>query len=78
MSIQIASSGKFLTVTDTGTVRLTVHKRKTTIQIKGTQLHITHQGIYAYECEFSDVSSPATANIEALRVSVESFLKQDI
>ncbi len=74
MSIQIAASGQFITITDSSVVRLTAHKRNLTLQIKGTKLHVTHQGTYAYECEYADVTVPNEASIENLRGAVTALI----
>ena len=74
MSIQIAGASQFLTITEGGVVRLTVNTRNTTLQIKGTSLPVTHQGSYAYECAFADVTVPNEANIEDLRGAVTDII----
>ena len=74
MAITIQEEGYYLSITDSGVVRVTIPKRLVSLQIKGTELHITHQGEYAYECEFSDVTTPATANNEALRSAVTNMI----
>lgn len=74
MSIQITTDGQFLVITDAGVRRLTVHKRNTTLQIVGSQLHVTHQGKYAYECEYADVTSPNESDIENLRGAVTALI----
>lgn len=74
MSIQIAAVGQFITITDNSVVRVTVHKRNTTLQIVGSKLHVSHQGTYAYECEYADVTVPNMPDIENLRGAVAALI----
>ena len=74
MSTTIAGNGNYLEVTISGVVRLTVPKNKTVLRVEGSELKIDHDGKYSKDIQFSDVTSPATANIEALRVAVKNIL----
>lgn len=74
MSVQIADATNFITVTIDGVTRFTLPKRQVAIEIEGSNLILRHDWVYIGEIAFSDVTSPATANIEALRVAVKNFL----
>ena len=68
MSVQIADATNFITITIDGIVYWTLPKRETILEVAGTQLD------FLESIEYADVSSPATANVEALRTAVNNFL----
>lgn len=74
MSVQIASATDFITITRDGVVRFTIPKRETVLEVDGNTLDLRNSGYYVDSVLFSDVSSPSTANIEALRTAVNNIL----
>lgn len=74
MSVQIADATNFITITIDGIVYWTLPKRETILEVAGTQLDFRNSGVYLESIEYADVSSPAMANVEALRTAVNNFL----
>lgn len=74
MSTIITGNGNYLQITTSGIVRLTVPKKDTVVRVHGNMIRIDHNGEYASEFNFTDISSPITANIEALRVAIKNIL----
>ena len=66
--------GDFLVYNDGTDNRLTVHKRELTLAVVGDELVIKHSGKYETHLVYSDVSSPAAASAELLRVAVKNLL----
>lgn len=74
MSVQIADATDFITITRDGVVRFTLPKRETVLEVDGNTLELRNSGYYVDSVLYSDVSSPVTANVEALRTAVNNFL----
>lgn len=71
---QISDATNYITVTVDGVVKWTIPKRDTDIELTGSTLLLRYSGHYVVKIEFSDVTSPSTANIEALRVAIKNIL----
>ncbi len=74
MSVQIADATDFITITIDGIVYWTLPKRQTVLEVSGTALDFRNSGVYLESVEYADVTSPVTANVEALRTAVNNFL----
>lgn len=74
MSTAISGEGNYIKIAISGVARLTIPKLKTVIRLDGSELRIDHDGEYATSMQFSDVTSPVAANIEALRVAIRNIL----
>lgn len=74
MSVVIADATNCITITIDGVTYWTLPKRETVLEVAGTQLDFRNSGVYLESIEYADVSSPATANVEALRTAVNNFL----
>jgi hypothetical protein len=74
ISIQVTDATEFITVTIDSVVRWTIPKREQAIEIIGTVIRLRYAEKYVVSFQFSDVTSPATANIEALRVAINNML----
>lgn len=71
---QIADATNYITITVDGVVKWTLPKRGTAIEINGNTMKLRYDGVYVVEFVFSDVTSPSTADIEALRVAIKNML----
>lgn len=74
MSVQIADATNCITITIDGVVVWTLPKRGTVLEVDGTNLDFRNSGEYMETVAFADVTSPVTANVEALRTAVNAFL----
>lgn len=73
-SVQVSDATNYITVTVDGVVKWTIPKRDTDIEIYGTKIRLRYSTKYVVEFQYSDVTSPGTANIEALRVAIKNML----
>lgn len=74
MSTQIANTTHYITITINSVVRWTLPKRETVLEVDGNYLDFRNSGEYLESVLFTDVTSPVTANIEALRTAINAFL----
>lgn len=74
MTVQIADATNCITITIDSVVRWTLPKRQTVVEVRGNNLDFRNSGEYLEAIAYADVTSPVTANIEALRVAVKNFL----
>lgn len=74
MATTITDGTNYLIITRGGVKDITIPKNNTVLRVSGSNLKIEHNGQYSTTIAFSDVSSPSTANIEALRVAVKNIL----
>lgn len=74
MSVQIADATNCITITIDSIVRWTLPKRQMVLEVDGNNLDFRNSGEYLESVAFADVTSPATANIEALRTAVNNYL----
>ena len=71
---QIADATNYITITIGGLVKWTLPKRETVLDVNGNNLDFRNSGVYLESVDYSDVSSPVTADVEALRTAVNNFL----
>lgn len=74
MATQIADATNCITITIAGVVVWTIPKRGTALEVNGTTLKFHREGVYVTGIDFADVSSPSTADVEALRTAVNNIL----
>lgn len=74
MSTTFTGDGNYLVISDNGIKRITLPKRKTVVRIDGSLIEVEHDGKYRYSALYSDVTSPASASVEALRASINTIL----